>query len=1214
MGPHLDSTQIEELLRASSNKKEDSANDEIDASARIHLNDCYICQMRVRAEGKAMERLAQLKPSETATRSPQCPPDSVWLELAAGIHPDSENILAHAAQCDHCAPLLTDAVADLTGECTTQELAQIAGLASGTPNWQRDLARSLNARGPESPSAAGPKLASLPSEPPPRRRHFWQLSAVAVMVLILFSTWAVLHRLRDRSAQNLLADAYSEHRTLELRIPGAKPAPMHLERGTESSNLDKPDSLLRAEAIIAEHLHNNPNNVEFLDAKARADLMDGNFDSAVESVQRAMETQPLSPVLMTDLATAYFARAEATGQAVDYGRAVDNLGKVLAASPNDSLALFNRAICEERMFLYDDAVADWEHFLKAEPDPAWREEGRQWLDDLRRTMEERKHSSVAPLHDPSAAIAALSLHAKSGQANAWPRTFDEVYLNIATTEWLQTIGLASGHNYAPDGGSAAWTAWELLAEQLRQRHHDDWLADLVRGPYSPAWAEGSRELAAAFRANSSGDIGGIVSHAAKSIRLFRLAGNQAGEAGARVQYLVGLNLSERGHDCLTAANSALEETNHHRYPWVETRVLYELSTCHLLNGNPLAADASARRGEALAKTAQYPVSQLIGLNYLDGVTTSWVASSESWNQIRSGLRVLWQDPYPPVPSADFYVDLGYAAETEGMWRTAERVGRETVLMDSLGGDRMRQAAAHHWLAEIAEAGGNTSLADAEYESAGALLKSSGTDSRTAAITFEIERAALEVRQGRFGLAATRLDKIQPSLTGFSKQYVTIPYLEALGALHLHLGKPELAKGELLEAIRLIETNQNTLDSDTELFAWQRNTAQAYKSVVELYQQTYHDPVRALAFLEWSRAAPLRARQITHETGTPELLPSAYLPGQMKWKAGTAVITWMPFPRGLAIWLVDTVGVHTAWVDVPQDRLESAVEIFARLCADPLSDTSLIDKEGRQLYQWMLQPVSELLHGATTLVIEPGEGLNAIPFQALKSQAGEYLGDRFFIIESPGLAYSKLLRSDRAVSPKSMILAVGNPLLSGADRLRSLPDADKEARDASLRFSRYHLLTGNEATMTNVLQWLPQAEVFHFAGHTLTQGRRPGLLLASGESDKTALLGEEELRPQQMKKLKLAVLSACDTAVADGGLDDPGSLVRVFLRAGVPQVIASKWPVDSAASSELMENLYARLLDGDSVELALARVERAMRSKIETSHPYYWAAFSEFGGA
>jgi CHAT domain-containing protein len=335
---------------------------------------------------------------------------------------------------------------------------------------------------------------------------------------------------------------------------------------------------------------------------------------------------------------------------------------------------------------------------------------------------------------------------------------------------------------------------------------------------------------------------------------------------------------------------------------------------------------------------------------------------------------------------------------------------------------------------------------------------------------------------------------------------------------------------------------------------------------------------------------------------------------MKFQTGTALITWMPFPSGLAIWLVDGTGVHTAWVGVSQDSLDRAVDAFARLCADPLSDQSLIDKQGRQLYQWLLQPVNAFLHGATTLVIEPDARLNSIPFQALKSPTGEYAGDRFLMIESPGLGYSKLLRSDRLVSPQSTMLAVGNPLLNGAGRLRSLPDADKEARDISLKFTPYHLLTGSEATMTNVLEWLPQAEVFHFAGHTLSQGREPGLLLSSGETNRIALLGQEQLRPQQMKKLKLAVLSACDTAVADGGLDDPGSLVRLFLRAGVPQVIASKWPVDSAASSELMDDLYARVIDGDPVELALAKVERAMRSKTETSHPYYWAAFSEFGGA
>jgi CHAT domain-containing protein/tetratricopeptide (TPR) repeat protein len=1219
--PHLDSSQIEELLRSSGRDddsvEEDSANDQIDANARLHLNECYICQMRVRAEGEAMERLAQLKPSETAARSPQCPPDSVWLELAAGIHADPESLLAHASQCDHCAPLLNDALADLTSQLTGQEDAEIARLPSIHRNWQGDLARRIAGGGAE--SAAGPELVSPPSDHAPRRRRIWPPYAVAAMVLILLSTWAVLHWLPNRSAQVLLADAYSQHRTLELRIPGAKQSPVHLERGTQSSNLDKPGSLLQAEAIIAEGLRKNPHSVEFLDAKARADLIDGNFDSAIQTVQRAMETQPLSPVLMTDLATAYFARAEATGQAIDYGRAIDNLGKVLAASPDDSLALFNRALTEERMFLYDDAVADWQHFLRVELDPAWRDEGRQRLQDLRHTMEERKHSSVGPLHDPSAAVAALSLHSKSTQAKSWPRTFDEGYLDIATTEWLQTI----------NNNSAAWSAWKTLSEQFRQRHHDDWLAELVHGPHTQAWAEGSRELAAAFRADSTGDVRGIVSHAQESIGLFRSAGNQAGEAGARLEYLVGLNRSERGHDCLAAANRALEQTDNHHYPWVEISVLYELSTCDFLNGNPLAAIESARRAKGLAETAQYPVLELDGLNYLDGVTPSWVASSEAWNRIRSGLRVFWQDAYPPGSGADFYADLGLAAETEEMWRTAERAGRETILTNSLGGDRLREAVAHHRLAQIGEAAGDTSLADAEYESAGAAFKSSGTESRAATITLEIERAALEVREGRFGLAATRLGAIHDRLTDsqaklsftrFSKQYDTILYLETLGELHFHLGKPDLAKAELLEAIRLIETNQDSLNSDIALAAWQHNNQQAYKSMIELYLRTYHDPVRSLALLEWSRAAPLRTDQTFHEKNLmfhdsqQELSTVAYLPGHTKWKTGTAVITWMTSPRGLAIWIVDNTGVHTAWVNVSQDRLENNVEMFARLCADPLSDTNLIDKDARQLYQWLLQPVSGALRGATTLVIEPDGRLNALPFQALKSQTGEYVGDCFLIIESPGLGYSKLLRSDRAVSPKSMILAVGNPLLNATDNLASLPYADKEAHDISRKFTRYHLLTGSEATTANVLQWLPQADVFHFAGHMLSQGHEPGLLLAPGETGQTALLGEEQLQPQQMKNLKLAVLSACDTALADGGLEDPGNLVRLFLRAGVPQVIASKWSVDSAASSELMENLYAHLFDGDSVELALANVERAMRSRTETSHPYYWAAFSEFGAS
>jgi CHAT domain-containing protein len=1205
---HLTSDQIEELLRLDRGDEENSANDQIDERARIHLKHCSLCQTRVRAEGKAMERLAQLKPGAIEARSPECPSDSAWLELAAGISSTPESLLSHAVQCDHCGPLLNEAIADLTGECTFPEEARIAGLDSATPKWQSDVAGRLC--GSEPASLAGARLVSAAPHPRPRRLEFWPLYAFAAMVLLTLSVWTVIHPFRTPSPQVLLADAYFEHRTLELRIPEAKQALIRLQRGGGFSNLDKPNSLLRAESIIAEHLRKKPNDVDFLDAKARADLIDGNFESAIKSVQRAMESQPLSPILMTDLATAYFARAEATGQAIDYGRAIDNLSKVLSKSPDDSLALFNRAITEERMFLLDDAVADWEHFLKVESDPAWRNEGQQRLDNLRHKIEERKHATVLPLHDPSTATAALHLRA------TWSPTLDEDYLHVATTEWLpamRPVGAAEN--------SVERTALKALSEELHQQHRDDWLGDLTNGAPSPAWAEGSQELAAAFRANAVGNIGGIVSHAARSMRLFQLARNQAGEAGARLEYASGLNRAERGHDCMSAANGAIEQTRNRRYPWIEINALYELSTCDFLNGNPVAAIASAHRAEALAKSAQYPALALDGAYYLDGVTASWVAPPGSWDQIRAGLGTFWTVPYPASSGANFYLDLGFAAETEGMWQTAEMAGRETILMHSQEEDRNYQAAAHHWLAQIAEAAGDASLADAEYQSAATVLKSSAVDTRSATDTLEIERAALEVRQGKFAMASARLDAIQPSLGVFSKQYATILYLETSGEIHLHSGQSRLAQSELEKATWLIESNQASLNSDTALFAWQRNTSQAYKSIVELYSRKYHDPARSFALLEWSRAAPLRAVQANRAPfDTPanfeKLAASVYLPEQLRLKPGTALITWMPLQTGLTIWLVDANGIHTAWVDVSQERLEGAVETFARLCADPLSDMTLVDRGSRQLYDWLIKPVSPMLRGSTTLVIEPDDSFNSIPFQALTSPTGEYLTDRFLIIESPGYGYSKLLRSDRDVSPNSIILAVGNPLLNSPEgvHLRALPDADAEAHYVSMMFAHPHLLTARQATITNVLHWLPQAEVFHFAGHSLSQGSEPGLLLTSTGTDKTVLLGRSQLRPRCMEKLKLAILSACDTGVSNGGLGDPGSLVRLFLQAGVPQVIASKWSVDSSTTSELMDNLYARLLAGDSVNRALANAERSMRSNTATSHPYYWAAFSEFGGA
>jgi predicted TPR repeat methyltransferase len=79
---------------------------------------------------------------------------------------------------------------------------------------------------------------------------------------------------------------------------------------------------------------------------------------------------------------AYALRAEAQNRDVDYSYAIENLSRSLKARPDSPETLFNRAVVNERMFLYDDAVKDWQHYLDLDTSGAWRQEAQRRLADL----------------------------------------------------------------------------------------------------------------------------------------------------------------------------------------------------------------------------------------------------------------------------------------------------------------------------------------------------------------------------------------------------------------------------------------------------------------------------------------------------------------------------------------------------------------------------------------------------------------------------------------------------------------------------------------------------------------------------------------------------------------------------------------------------------------------------------------------------------------
>jgi CHAT domain-containing protein len=136
-----------------------------------------------------------------------------------------------------------------------------------------------------------------------------------------------------------------------------------------------------------------------------------------------------------------------------------------------------------------------------------------------------------------------------------------------------------------------------------------------------------------------------------------------------------------------------------------------------------------------------------------------------------------------------------------------------------------------------------------------------------------------------------------------------------------------------------------------------------------------------------------------------------------------------------------------------------------------------------------------------------------------------------------------------------------------------------------------------------------------AGHGLVNEDHPSLsaiaLTAEGEDDGfvTAL---EIL--QLRIPADLVVLSACESG---RGTHAPGEgilgLVRAFMFAGAPRVLASLWKVDDEATAVLMAHFFRRLEAKDEPARALRIAQEHVRgAKPKWKDPYYWAGWVLWG--
>jgi CHAT domain-containing protein len=160
-------------------------------------------------------------------------------------------------------------------------------------------------------------------------------------------------------------------------------------------------------------------------------------------------------------------------------------------------------------------------------------------------------------------------------------------------------------------------------------------------------------------------------------------------------------------------------------------------------------------------------------------------------------------------------------------------------------------------------------------------------------------------------------------------------------------------------------------------------------------------------------------------------------------------------------------------------------------------------------------------------------------------------------------------------------------------------------------------SGFEATR-EVLQTreFQTARILHLSTHAIADERQPALSrIEFSRFDRTGARRDGELHYTDILSLSfrndLVVLSTCESGAGrDAGGEGLASLAQAFQFAGVPNLLVTLWPVDSAATEELIRIFYTELAarHWTGAPEALAAAQTQMRGSDRWHDPWYWAGF------
>jgi hypothetical protein len=306
-------------------------------------------------------------------------------------------------------------------------------------------------------------------------------------------------------------------------------------------------------------------------------------------------------------------------------------------------------------------------------------------------------------------------------------------------------------------------------------------------------------------------------------------------------------------------------------------------------------------------------------------------------------------------------------------------------------------------------------------------------------------------------------------------------------------------------------------------------------------------------------------------------------------------------------------------------------------ADPEDWHNALDSVTRRLWDIVMGP---LLSAVPTdrLTVIPGSLLALLPLHAAWTEDPSARTGRRYVLDDALVTYAPSARA-RHFARRLASERRTDRILAVCDT--DLRNTESEAQAALRWFSDGKMLRKDQASRKTLLAELPGYSVLHFSCHGSARDGEPleSTLHAARDGDLTL----RDLLEQPLCA-RLAVLSACETAVSDSVLpDEVVGLPTGLLQAGAAGVVGSLWLVGDRATRALMTRFYelwrndglepaqalrqaqrwVRDTDTLSKQAFLAQASRAdpeahprgaqrERHALEHEHPAHWAGFIYVG--